>query len=96
MALNRFRHLRRLANNLIAGVLISGSNLSANSIRHESALIQGHYGDYVVAQSLSANNVGLVYETAVIYGTLSSLESSTASVIAQKHNDINTAMGVDP
>ena len=44
---------------------ISGSQLNTNIVRHESAPVQGHYGNYVNVQNNSANNVGTGLESAV-------------------------------
>ena len=75
---------------------IGGADLSTNTVRHESALVQGHYGNYVTAQSTTQYNVGLAYESSVTYGNLSSLEASASSSVSQRQNAIQTATGVEP
>ncbi|MGH9434039.1 MAG: hypothetical protein ACRD3T_21125, partial [Terriglobia bacterium] len=44
---------------------ISGANLAANTQRHEIAVVEGHWGEYKVAQDESSNNVGTLAESLV-------------------------------
>jgi len=70
---------------------ISGAQLDANTVRHESGTVQGHYGNYVTAQSNSNNNVGTGLESAVNFSSGTTFQNWVKSYIAPRmtvlHNE---------
>jgi hypothetical protein len=58
---------------------ISGAHLRANTINHESGTVRGHYGQYVAAQNNAANNVGVGYESIVVFGDLTALQNAVTN-----------------
>jgi hypothetical protein len=77
---------------------ISGSNLLADDIRHESGTITSHYDNYVVAQNSPSNNVGVVMEAEV--GPPSQLvvafETKVNNDVAAAKNITDAARAVEP
>lgn len=77
---------------------ISWTNLFNNTVRHESGTVQSHYQNYVVAQNLSTNNVGIAVEAATGFPGISS-QTFTSNVFAtasSKGSTISTAAEVEP
>lgn len=72
---------------------ISGATLLANVIRHESALVQGHYGQYRAAAADPAMNLGLGVESIVIGppGDLGVLQNRVTAVINARGPAIGAA-----
>ena len=63
---------------------ISGAQLDTNTIRHESAIVQGHYGNYVTTQNNSNNNVGTGLESAVNLSSGTTFQNWVTSDIAPR------------
>jgi hypothetical protein len=70
---------------------ITGAQLDANTVRYESGTVQGHYGNYVTAQSNSANNVGIGLESAVNFSSGTTFQNWVKSYITPRmttlHNE---------
>jgi len=75
---------------------ISGANLNANTVRHESGTIQSHYGNYVAAQNIPTNNLGTVAESIVGLTDPTTLANNATSTLNGKQNTITTATQVEP
>jgi hypothetical protein len=63
---------------------ISGAQLQTNTTRHESGTTQGHYGNYVVTQNNSNNNVGTGLETAVNLSSGTTFQNWVSSYVAPR------------
>lgn len=75
---------------------ISGANLNANTVRHESGTIQSHYENYVVAQNTSSNNLGTVAEAIVGLTDGQTLANNATATLNSKLSTITTATQVEP
>jgi hypothetical protein len=63
---------------------ISGVQLDANTVRHESGTVHGHYGNYVTIQNNSNNNVGTGLESAVNFSSGTTFQNWVKSYIAPR------------
>ena len=77
---------------------ISGANLLANTIRHESGIVESHYNNYRVAQDNPANNVGAVGELLVgdPSDTGQQFQMESVSLLQQRIDAITAATRVEP
>ena len=77
---------------------ISGATLLAGTIRHEAGAAASHYNNYVVAQSNSANNVGIVGEKQIGVPSVSfnTFNSNVGTTLSAKISAISQAAQVEP
>jgi hypothetical protein len=78
--------------------MISGASLLANTVRHESAAVQGHYGNYVNAQDDPLNNLGLFAESFIRGPSVTPQDYGLALVagLGSRVSAISTAAGQEP
>lgn len=78
--------------------LISGADLLANAIRHESGAVQSHYNNYVLAQSDPSNNLGAVAEAQVGIPSvaLATFVNNVSTTLGHKKHAIDVAFTVEP
>lgn len=77
---------------------ISGANLLAGTVRHESGATNSHYQNYVVAQNSAANNVGVVGETQTgsPSESISAFDTRVGNTLSAKISAIIQAAQVEP
>jgi hypothetical protein len=76
---------------------IGGAQLNANTVRHESGTVEGHFGQYVTSQSDPNNNVGTGLEIAVNFSSGQTFQNWVSSYIAPRVTAItNKTRSPDP
>jgi|GEM_PF-1809314 len=77
---------------------ISGANLLADTIRHESGNVNAHYENYVLAQNNPANDVGVVAEaqTGPPGQSTTTFETNVTNALKNAAATIKSAMQVQP
>jgi hypothetical protein len=75
---------------------ISGSNLLADTTRHESGIIQSHYENYVVAQNAPSDNLGTVAEGMTGLENAQTLANNVTATLNQNVQSIQSATQVEP
>jgi hypothetical protein len=77
---------------------LSGADLLAGIIRHESGAVNSHYVNYVAAQGDPANNLGVVGEasTAAPSVTLDTFSTNVVTTLSAKVSTILQAAQVEP
>lgn len=76
---------------------ISGSNLRANTIRHEAdTSSQSHWINYRYAQDNTSNNLGVTAEALFNVGSLQDFSNSVVSTLNGKIAGINSATAQEP
>lgn len=77
---------------------ILGSNLAAQTQRHEVGSVQGHWGNYNNAQNNSSNNLGVVAEQTVgsPSSTSDQFKATVSGVMNTAAQTISSATAVEP
>lgn len=77
---------------------ISGANLLAGTVRHESGATNSHYQNYVTAQNSAANNLGVVGETQTGAPSVSfsTFTNDVGTTLGAKISAISQAAQVEP
>lgn len=80
------------------GGFISGANLLAGVTRHEAGSANSHYNNYVIAQTVAANNLGVVGEMQIGAPSVSltTFASNVTNTLNAKSNTILQATQVEP